>query len=174
MNYFGILIPIAVLFLFAFAYTFYVEIKRTPWDLCETMALFAIVGHAIALPIAWAAHDSNKNWGGDWLIALTGALATIIALFMAGGAVWVFRRLNRINETRRMVRLAYLVLGTLMFPAMLALIFGLIALKEREWPMGLPLLLLSCAVLFILAKLHGQTEALPDPGDPPEPQSTGT
>lgn len=160
-------------FLCVFAFTFYAEIKRTPWDLFEAIVLFAIAGHAIALPVAWAVQDSNKNWGGDWLVVLTGTLATIVALFMVGGAVWVFRRLNRINETRRKVRLAYLVLGTLMFPAMLALIVGVVALKEREWLAGLPLLMLSSAVLFMLVKLHAQTATLPDPGNPAKPRTTG-
>jgi len=150
-------------FLATFAASFLRELKRTPWDLLETLVLFTIVGHVIALPLAWAIQDVGDRKRDEWIIYAAGLAGFVYACFMTGGAVWVFRRLNRLDEQRRKVRLIYLLLGLLLFPTMTTPLF-LFTFKKYS---GFILLgmLLSLPVWVTLWKLNLDTGHLPDPAE---------
>ncbi|MCZ7648441.1 MAG: hypothetical protein M5U26_24805 [Planctomycetota bacterium] len=147
--------PVLILcgFLAVFASCLYRELKRTPWDLLETLIMLVVVGNVVAAPIAYAMENrdlyASQGEGSMFGFAIGGC---VCGLMMAGGAVWVFRRLNRLNERRRKVRLAYLALGLLLFPSIMAgvMVIGL--------PLALP-------VWIALNQLHNRTEYLPDPVD---------
>ncbi|MCW8130257.1 MAG: hypothetical protein KIS92_07910 [Planctomycetota bacterium] len=150
-------------FLAVFAGSFYREVKRTPWDLLEMLLLFVCVGHAVALPVSWGwkAYEVNKH--DEALIYLYGSAGLLVGLFMAGGAVWAFRRLNRLNEKRRSRRLYYLLCGVLLFPSMIG--FAPVAYYFGFSGVSLELLA-GVAVWSSLARLHTVTMHLPDPGGP--------
>jgi len=120
----------------SFVRALYVEAKQTSWDLLESVIAANILGNVVAIPIAVALaeplyfHDSRTV-----TVLVTGLISTVVAAFMAGGAVWVFRRLKIINETRRWPRIGYMLLGLLLFPSMIAFPFNLFF----GWMIWLPL-----------------------------------
>lgn len=156
---------VALIFLGAFVQTFYCEVRRTPWDLVEALVLFAAIGHVVALPISltwkWVElHPLDRDW---LYVSIVGSV--VFALFMAGGAVWVFRRLNRLGEKRRGMRMLYLILGLLMFPSMTALPVCSILLCRVTPTLGIVLSLITILIWSLLTRLHSRTMRLPDPGD---------
>lgn len=148
------------------AKTIYKEAKRTPWDLLEAMILFVAAGHAIALPIAWSVPYHAYEPEHDRWVAVFGLGGVVVAIFMVGGAIWVFRRLNRLGEKRRLPRLAYLGLGLLLFPSMTVLpAAGLYVLFTTGLIPGLLLFALVAVTWLALAELNARTAYLPDPGE---------
>ncbi|MBE7466071.1 MAG: hypothetical protein HS116_21555 [Planctomycetes bacterium] len=135
---------------YGFAVTFYRELKRTPWDMLEALTMFAAVGHAVALPIAWAEESRDAYLDNDYLTLHVAMVGAVVGMFMAGGAVWVVRRLNRLNERHRKTRLLYLLGGLMLFPSMVA---------------AAPLITVPflCPLWIVLYRLHRRTEHLPDP-----------
>lgn len=143
----------------AFGYTFYRELKRTPWDLLESLVLFTVLGHVLALPIAYAnGLVEAKQEAPDYPFAV-GTVALAVAMFMAGGAVWVFRRLNRRGERRRVCRLLWMIPGLLLFPSMLGPFF----LADKFPGFFVPALGASVVVWLLLVHLNDATRGLPDP-----------
>lgn len=143
----------------AFGYTFYREVKRTPWDLLESLVLFTVLGHVLALPIAHANRLVEANQEAPDFPFRVGTVALAVAMFMAGGAVWVFRRLNRLGERRRVRRIMWMIPGLLLFPSMLAPWFApLYAEKLTE-----PVFAASVVVWLVMGNLNAWTSALPDP-----------
>jgi putative flippase GtrA len=118
----------------------YVEAKETSWGLLEALIAANILGHVVAYPVSYCLNDrytSVDRRVGEAIFA--GLAATMIAAFMAGGAVWVFRRLKMLNESRRAVRIGYMLLGLLLFPSMVAIPFNFLL----GWMVWIPLLSLS-------------------------------
>lgn len=143
----------------AFGYTFYREVKRTAWDLLESMVLFTVLGHVLALPIAYANRlVEAKQEAPDYPFAV-GTVALAVAMFMAGGAVWVFRRLNRLGERRRVRRLLWMIPGLLLFPSMLGPWFA----PYYAAKLTVPVFAVSVFVWLLMANLNQWTRALPDP-----------
>ncbi|GMV80025.1 MAG: hypothetical protein AMXMBFR7_12090 [Planctomycetota bacterium] len=137
---------------YSFAITFYRELKRTPWDMLEALTMFVAVGHAVALPIAWAVESRTVYLDNEYLAVHAAMGGALVGMFMAGGAVWVVRRLNRLNERRRKTRLLYLLGGLLLFPSLVA----------AAPLVSVPVL---CPLWIALYRLHQRTERLPDPWD---------
>lgn len=157
---------LALIFLGAFAQTFYREVLRTPWDLVEALVLFVAIGHVIAIPIAitWRSVE-QQSVDIEWLY-INIVASVVSALLMAGGAVWVFRRLNRLGEKRRVKRLLYLLLGLLMFPSMTAMPFITLGLFLTGFNrLGIFLILFNFAIWLLLLSLNNRTAKLPDPSD---------
>jgi hypothetical protein len=128
-----------IIFAIAFISTLYVEAKQTSWELLESLIAANILGHVIAFPVSKAIADSSHSMDGATEIALVALTATAVSAFMAGGAVWVFRRLKLLGETRRSVRLGYMALGLLLFPSMMFFPFNLLC----GWVVWAPLLSLN-------------------------------
>ena len=120
------LIIVWLMIAYALVQTLYVEAKQTSWDLLESLIAANILGNVVAIPIAVTLHDSRGY--DDWLLSvlIAGLAGTITAAFMAGGAIWTFRRLKIIGETRRWPRIGYMILGLLLFPSMIAIPFNLV------------------------------------------------
>lgn len=148
-----------ILLLSAFGYTFYREVKRTPWDLLESIVLFTVLGHVLALPIAHANKLAEANQEAPDYPFAVGTVALAVAMFMAGGAVWVFRRLNRLGERRRVRRLLWMIPGLLLFPSMLGPWFA----PYYAAKLTVPAFAASVFVWVQMASLNARTNALPDP-----------
>lgn len=137
---------------YSFAVTFYRELKRTPWDMLEALTMFVVVGHAVALPVTWAVESRSVYLDTEYLAVHAAMGGALVAMFMAGGAVWVVRRLNRLGERRRGTRLGYVLGGLMLFPSLIA----------AAPLVTVPLL---CPLWIALYRLHLRTERLPDPWD---------
>jgi hypothetical protein len=126
-----------LVFAITFVRKLYVEAKQTSWDLLEALIAANILGNVVAIPVAWALSDSGYGGNDTRLIEIltTGLAATVVAACMAGGAIWTFRRLKIIGETRRWPRLGWMMLGLLLFPSMLAFPWNMLA----GWFIWLPL-----------------------------------
>ncbi len=144
----GVLILVG--FFLVFAYAFWREARRTPWDLLEMLIMFICIGHVIALPIAYVLKDTETHPQERWMVVIAGVSSLIFSMFMVGGAVWVFRRLNRLGERRRGVRIVYLIAGLLLFPSLAIPVWG--------WIAGFP-------IWIYLQDLHRKSDHIPDPGD---------
>ncbi len=119
-----------------FVRTLYVEAMQTSWDLLESLIAANILGNVVAIPIALALAETTYSREIRLTeVLMTGLVATFIAAFMAGGAIWVFRRLKIIDETRRWPRIGYMLLGLMLFPSMVAFPFNLFF----GWMIWLPL-----------------------------------
>ena len=119
-----------------FVRTLYVEAMQTSWDLLESLIAANILGNVVAIPIALALAETTYSREIRLTeVLMTGLVATFIAAFMAGGAIWVFRRLKIIGETRRWPRIGYMLLGLMLFPSMIAFPFNLFF----GWMIWLPL-----------------------------------
>lgn len=143
----------------AFGYTFYREVKRTAWDLLEALALFTILGHVLALPIAYANGLVEAKQEEPDFPFRVGTVALAVAMFMAGGAVWVFRRLNRMGERRRVLRMLWMIPGLLLFPSMLGPFF----LADVAPGFFVPALGASVVVWLLMIHLNDVTRGMPDP-----------
>src|SRR5687768_11466849 len=107
---------------YVFVQALLVEARRTSWTLLEGLLAANILGHVMAFPLSWAIReDSSIN-----NIIGIGLLLTIGCACMAGGAIWVMRRLKAIEEKRMGTRLLYLIAGLFLFPSMLAIPFNLV------------------------------------------------
>jgi len=139
----------------AFGRAFYIEVRRTTWSLLETLIAVNILGHPIAWSIAWSLSNESP-WFMDRATSVCGcAVAGLtVSACMAGGAVWVFRRLKVKGETRTGVRLGYMLLGLFLFPSMLAVIvlafWGLLGMAVC--------LVIAWIVWRPLYRLHRETE----------------
>lgn len=122
-----LILPVWILFLIKFGKAFYVEVRRTSWDLLEALIAVNLCGHVVAFPLSLVLQDEfirpEERLG--WIVGVAFG-ATIVAACMAGGAVWVFRRLKAKGETRRGVRIVYMILGLLLFPSMVLFPFNLL------------------------------------------------
>ncbi|MCK6473887.1 MAG: hypothetical protein L6R28_19365 [Planctomycetes bacterium] len=151
-----------ILLLSAFGYTFYREVKRTPWDLLESLVLFTVLGHVLALPIAHANRLVEATQEAPDFPLRVGTVALAVAMFMAGGAVWVFRRLNRLGERRRVRRIMWMIPGLLLFPSMLGPWFAPLYAEK----LTVPVFAASGIVWLLMANLNARTNALPDQWPP--------
>jgi fatty acid desaturase len=148
----ALLLPLAILI--AFARALYLELRRTSWSLLESLIAANILGHAVALPVAWAWKDSQGSPSSECAMAVAGwgTVGLLLAIFMAAGAIWVFRRLKAKGESRTGVRIVYMLLGLFLFPSMVLIPFNFVF----GWIIWLP-----------LWGLHLQTERLLKPPLPP-------
>jgi amino acid transporter len=134
-----VLIPLFfwLLLMVKFVRAFYIEARRTSWSLLESLIAANILGHVIAIPIALAYQDSfGLAMSRSSAIILAAFIGITVAVCMAGGAVWVFRRLKARDEQRRWVRIGYMILGLLLFPTMVAFPWNLVL----GWFVWIPLM----------------------------------
>lgn len=125
------------LFAFVFVRTLYVEAKQTSWDLLEGLIAANILGNVVAIPIAWAWRNEFAFNSDNRMNEIVGAglCGLVVASCMAGGAIWTFRRLKILGETRRWPRLGYMLLGLLLFPSMVSFPWSL----AFGWVVWIPL-----------------------------------
>jgi hypothetical protein len=135
------------LFAYVFVRTLYVEAKQTSWDLLEALIAANILGNVVAIPIAWAWNEHDTFNSDNRMNAIVGAglCGLVVASCMAGGAIWTFRRLKMLGETRRWPRIGYMILGLLLFPSMVSFPYSL----AFGWLIWIP-----------LRNLHQETEVL--------------
>ena len=147
MGFLAIPIALWLILMVKFARAFYVEARRTSWSLLEALIAANILGHVIAIPIALAFDDFFVHSMSRTRAVIFAAFCGItIAACMAGGAVWVFRRLKARGEQRRWVRIGYMMLGLLLFPSMVAVPYNFF----MGWLIWVPLFNLGLASVPVL------------------------
>jgi len=130
-----------IIFAAAFICTLYVEARQTSWDLLEALIAANLLGHVVAYPVSKTIADTGCYFGGEleFQIVIVALLATVTSACMAGGGVWVFRRMKMLGESRRSVRIFYMLLGLLLFPSMVIVPYNLFF----GWVIWGPLLVLN-------------------------------
>jgi len=98
----------------------------------------------IAYPVSMMLLDDYFRDQREYYALLAAVAGLFVSLCMAGGAIWVFRRLQVAGETRFWRRIGWMILGMLLFPSMVLFPWNLLV----GWFVWLP-----------LRSLHQQTEA---------------
>jgi hypothetical protein len=128
-----------LIFAVAFFRALYVEARQTSWELLEGLIGANILGHVVAYPLSRTITDPGCYFGTvgfETEIVSVAFIATVVCACMAGGAIWVFRRMKMLGESRRSVRILYMVLGLLLFPSMVLFPFNLMVGWMIWWPLA--------------------------------------
>jgi hypothetical protein len=132
-----VLLLIAMPLIIAFARALAAEMRRTNWSLLEALIMANILGHVVAYPIYWVLKDDYYRENQRMMYAELAALGGVVAaICMASGAVWVFRRLQLLDERRFFHRMFWMIMGLLLFPSMVLVPFNLVFGWMVWWPLN--------------------------------------
>lgn len=138
---------ITIVLVVAMVHTLIQEARRTSWSVLEGLIIANLLGHVVAYPIYHVLKDDYYR--GDErtdMVVYALLVGSIIAAFMASGAVWAFRRLNALGETHLSTRLYYMVLGLLLFPSIICIPINLLL----GWLVWVPLFMLNERAVYAL------------------------